>query len=152
MDAAVPFLLEYGYVGMFVAAFLSGSVVPFSSELVMFGLIQMGLDPWITVLFGTLGNTLGSMTCYWVGLLGNMRWVEKLFHVSPKQMARAERFVRGRGAWMAFFCFLPALGEAIAIVLGMMKARQWLVILSMTLGKWMRYAALIYTSEWIVGG
>lgn len=152
MEAAVSFLLEYGYWGMLVAAFLSGSIVPFSSEVVMFGLIQMGLDPWTTILFGTFGNTLGSMTCYWVGRLGNMYWVERLFHINPKQMERAERFVRNRGAWVAFFCFLPTLGEAIAIVLGMMKARQWLVILSMTLGKWIRYAILIYTSEWIIAG
>lgn len=149
MDALVDILLQYGYVGMFIAAFLSGSVVPFSSELVMFGLIKVGLEPLATMLVGTLGNTLGSMTCYWVGLLGNMRWVERLFHVKPEQLARAERYVRGRGAWMAFFCFLPALGEAFAIVLGMMRANGWQVFLYMTLGKLARYALLVYTSELI---
>lgn len=149
MDVLVDILLEYGYAGMFIAAFLSGSVVPFSSELVMFGLIQVGLAPWPLLLLGTLGNSLGSMTCYWVGLLGNMRWVERLFHVKPEQLARAERYVRGRGAWMAFFCFLPALGEAIAIVLGMMRANGWLVFFYMTLGKLARYILLVYTSELI---
>lgn len=149
MDALVEILLEYGYAGMFVAAFLSGSVVPFSSELVMFGLLQVGLAVWPLLLLGTLGNTLGSMTCYWVGLLGNMRWVERLFRVKPEQLARAERYVRGRGAWMAFFCFLPALGEAFSIVLGMMRANGWLVFLYMTLGKLARYAVLVYTSELI---
>ena len=149
MDAMVDILLQYGYAGMFVAAFLSGSVVPFSSELVMIGLIQVGLNPLVTILAGTLGNTLGSMTCYWVGLLGNMRWIERLFHVKPHQLERAERYVRGRGAWMAFFCFLPALGEAFAIVLGMMRANGWLVFLYMALGKLARYALLVYTSELI---
>lgn len=149
MDALVDILLQYGYVGMFIAAFLSGSIVPFSSELVMFGLIQVGLEPLATMLVGTLGNSLGSMTCYWVGLLGNMRWVERLFHVKPDQLTRAERYVRGRGSWMAFFCFLPALGEAFAIVLGMMRANGWLVFLYMTLGKLARYALLVYTSELI---
>jgi membrane protein YqaA with SNARE-associated domain len=107
METLVEVLLEYGYAGMFIAAFLSGSVVPFSSELVMFGLFQVGLAPWLLLLLGTLGNTLGSMTCYWVGLLGNMRWVERLFHVKPEQLARAERYVRGRGAWMPFSVFFP---------------------------------------------
>ena len=54
MDALVEILLEYGYAGMFVAAFLSGSVVPFSSELVMFGLLQVGLAVWPLLLLGTL--------------------------------------------------------------------------------------------------
>lgn len=149
MDALVDILLQYGHAGMFIAAFLSGSVVPFSSEVVMIGLIQIGLSPVTTVLAGTLGNSLGSMTCYWVGLLGNMHWVERLFHVKPHQLERAERYVRGRGAWMAFFCFLPALGEAFAIALGLMRANGWLVFLYMTIGKLLRYALLVYTSELI---
>ena len=149
METLVSILLEYGYAGMFIAAFLSGSIVPFSSELVMFGLIQVGLEPLTTILVGTLGNSLGSMTCFWVGLLGNMHWVERLFHVKPEQLARAERYVHGRGAWMAIFCFLPALGEAIAIVLGMMRANGWLVFFYITLGKLTRDALLIYASELI---
>ena len=149
MDALVEILLEYGYAGMFIAAFLSGSVIPFSSELVMIGLIQLGLNPIFTILAGTLGNSLGSMTCYWVGMLGNMHWIERLFHVKPKQLERAERYVRVRGAWVSLFCFLPALGEAIAIVLGMMRANGWSVFLYMTIGKLLRYAALVYASELI---
>ena len=149
MDALVEVLLEYGYTGMFLAAFLSGSVVPFSSEVVMIGLIQLGLSPLMTVLAGTLGNSLGSMTCYWVGLLGNMRWVERLFHVKPHQLERAELYVRKHGSWIAILCFLPALGEAFAIALGMMRANGWLVFLYMTLGKLARYLLLVYTSELI---
>lgn len=42
-------------------------------------------------------------------------------------MDRAERFVHGRGAWMAFFAFIPILGSAISIVLGMMRANIWIV-------------------------
>lgn len=56
-------------------------------------------------------------------------------------MDRAERFVHGRGAWMAFFAFIPILGSAISIVLGMMRANIWIVILAMTIG---RYSATPY--------
>ncbi len=149
MDALVDVLLQYGYVGMFVAAFLSGSAVPFSSELVMLGLLQVGLNPQYTILAGTLGNSLGSMTCYWMGLLGNMRWVERLFRVKPEQIARVERYVQGRGVWMAFFCFLPTLGTVLGIVFGLMRANGWLVFLYMTVGKLARYIVLVYASELI---
>lgn len=59
-------------------------------------------------------------------------------------MDRAERFVHGRGAWMVFFAFIPILGSAISIVLGMMRANIWIVILAMTIGKILRYALLVW--------
>ena len=39
MDVITDFLLNYGYWGMLVAAFLAGSIFPFSSEAVMLGLM-----------------------------------------------------------------------------------------------------------------
>ena len=44
MDAVVDFLIQYGYWGMFLAAFLAASIFPFSSEAVMVGLQLAGLD------------------------------------------------------------------------------------------------------------
>lgn len=58
-------------------------------------------------------------------------------------MDRAERFIRGRGSWMALFSFLPVIGDAILIVLGWMRANVWIVTLSMTLGKLARYTILV---------
>ena len=43
MDAFVDILIQHGYWGMFVAAFLAASVFPFSSEAVMVGLQVAGL-------------------------------------------------------------------------------------------------------------
>jgi membrane protein YqaA with SNARE-associated domain len=79
-----------------------------------------------------------------MGHLGNMEWIEKYFHVKKEKMDRAEKFVHGRGAWMAFFAFIPILGSAISIVLGMMRANIWIVILAMTIGKVLRYALLVW--------
>lgn len=147
MDVVIQFLLEYGYLGMFLAAFLAGTVIPFSSEVVLVALVEMGLDPMLTIIAATLGNVAGGMTCYWLGHLGNLHWIEHYFGVSPEKIARAERFVNGRGAWVAFFAFLPILGSAISIVLGMMRANIPLTVLSMTIGKFLRYAILIYITE-----
>jgi membrane protein YqaA with SNARE-associated domain len=59
-------------------------------------------------------------------------------------MDRATRFMAGRGAWMGFFAFVPVLGSAITIVLGLMRANVVISLISMTIGKFLRYAALIY--------
>ena len=144
MDAILQFLVDWGYWGMFLSAFIAGSVLPFSSEAVLVACIGLGLDPVLSVISATAGNVAGGMTCYWMGHLGNIEWIERYLHVKKEKMDKAEKFVHGRGAWMAFFAFIPILGSAISIVLGLMRANIWIVILSMTTGKILRYAILVW--------
>ena len=144
MDAIIEFLTGYGYTGMFIASLLAGSVLPFSSEAVMVGLMATGLDPWRLALYGTIGNVLGSMFNYWVGHMGKTEWVERYLHVKPRDMERAERFMAGRGALMGFFAFLPVIGSAITILLGLMRANLPITFLAITAGKIVRYLILIY--------
>ena len=144
MDAIIQFLTGYGYMGMLVASLLAGSVFPFSSEVVMAGLMATGLDPWLLAFYGTIGNVLGSALNYCVGRLGKVEWFEKYLHVKQKDLDRAERFVAGRGAWMGFFAFLPVLGSAITILLGLMRANVVITFIAITLGKIFRYIILIY--------
>jgi membrane protein YqaA with SNARE-associated domain len=101
MDAILQFLIDWGYWGLFLGSFIAGSVLPFSSEAVLAACVgPLGLDPVISITAATAGNVAGGMTCYWMGHLGNMEWIEKYFHVKKEKMDRAERFVHGRGAWM----------------------------------------------------
>lgn len=144
MDAIISLLISYGYWGMLFTAFVAGSFFPFSSEAVMTGLLAAGLDPWLLVVYGTIGNVAGGMFNYGVGRMGRLEWIEKYLHVKQKDMDRATRFMAGRGAWMGFFAFVPVLGSAITIVLGLMRANVVISLISMTIGKFLRYAALIY--------
>ena len=80
MEAVVAFLVSHGAAGMFIAAFLAGSFFPFSSEVVMLGLLGVGADPDGLLWWGTLGNTLGSLFNYGVGTLG--RRVDYALHKS----------------------------------------------------------------------
>jgi len=81
MDAFIQLLESYGYWGMLIAAFLAGSVFPFSSEAVMVGLMAAGLDPWLLMIYGTTGNVLGSVLNYCIGRMGKTEWFEKYLHV-----------------------------------------------------------------------
>ena len=103
MDAFLHYLTEWGYIGMFISAFLAGTILPFSSEAVLLACIGLGL----------------------------------------KQLDKASRFIHGKGAWMALFSFLPVIGDAILIVLGLMRAHIGIVTFSMTLGKLIRYVLLV---------
>jgi membrane protein YqaA with SNARE-associated domain len=147
MDIIIDFLTQYGYWGMFFAAFMAGSFFPFSSEAVMIGLMATGLDPWALMVYGTIGNVLGSLVNYYVGRLGKMEWIEKYLHVKRESLVKAHRFLAGRGAWMGFFAFLPVMGSAITIALGIMRSNIVITFIAITLGKIFRYIILIYGTE-----
>ena len=129
MDFIISFLTQYGYWGMLLAAFLTGSFFPFSSEAVMVGLMASGLDPWSLMIYGRMGK---------------LEWIEKYLHVKKEDLDKAHRFLAGHGAWMGFFAFLPVLGSAITIALGLMRSNVVITFIAITLGKLFRYVVLIY--------
>ena len=147
MEWIIELLTSYGYLGMLLASFLAGSFFPFSSEVVMVGLMATGLNPWQLMLYGTIGNVLGSVFNYAVGRMGELEWIEKYLHVKKKDLDKAERFMAGRGAWMGFFAFLPVLGSAITILLGLMRANILITFFSITLGKIFRYLVIIFGTD-----
>lgn len=112
-------------------------------------LTGMGFNPFGCLMAATAGNTLGGMTCYWIGMAGKREWITRYLGVSDEKLARAERFLAGRGAMMGFFAFLPYVGEAIAVVLGLMRSNMALTAASMTVGKALRYAAVLGLFEGI---
>ena len=125
---------------MFLAAFLAGSFIPFSSEAIMGALlIATDMDPVLTVAFGTVGNFLGSMVNYGIGRLGNAEKLAKWLKIKPRRMAQAQNWATKRGAWLGFFAFLPIIGTAICLVLGVMRANVSIVCITVFLGKLFRY-------------
>lgn len=143
MDSITTFLMDYGYWGMLMAAFLAGSFFPFSSEAVMLGLLAAGLKPVPLVIYGTIGNVLGSVFNYCVGRLGKLEWIEKYLHVKKKNLMKAQHFMGNHGAWIGFFAFLPIIGSAITILLGYTRANKYISLLSITMGKLLRYIILM---------
>ena len=150
MDNLINILIGYGYWGMLMSAFLAGSFFPFSSEVVMVALSAAGLNSWKLIVFGTIGNVLGGAFNYVIGRMGKMVWIEKYLHVSQKNLDKAEKFMGGHGALMGFFAFLPILGPAITIVLGLTRANIPLSLISVTLGKFLRYVILIYGANLLI--
>ena len=150
MDNLINILIGYGYWGMLMSAFLAGSFFPFSSEVVMVALSAAGLNSWELIVVGTIVNVLGGAFNYVIGRMGKMVWIEKYLHVSQKNLDKAEKFMGGHGALMGFFAFLPILGSAITIVLGLTRANIPLSLISVTLGKFLRYVILIYGANLLI--
>ncbi len=144
MGALIDILIDFGYWGMLAAAFLAGSFFPFSSEAVMTALVAVGLDPVQLTIYATIGNVAGGLFNYGVGRMGRLDWIEKYLDVSKEWVDKATKFMGGHGAWMGFFAFVPILGSAITICLGLMRANIIISVISITLGKFIRYAILAY--------
>ena len=144
MDALIDILIDFGYWGMLAAAFLAGSFFPFSSEAVMTALVAVGLDPVQLTIYATIGNVAGGLFNYGVGRMGRLDWIERYLHVRKESFDKATKFMGGHGAWMGFFAFVPILGSAITICLGLMRANIIISVISITLGKFIRYAILAY--------
>lgn len=144
MAGLTALLTSYGYWGMLLAAFLAGSFVPFSSEAVMVALMAAGLKTGPLLIYGTIGNVLGSMFNYGVGRMGRIDWIEKYLHVKREKLDKVQDYLAGHGAWVAVFTFLPGLGSAISIGLGLMRANVFITLLATTIGKLGRYLVLTY--------
>ena len=97
MDFA--FTAEAGLAGLFLASFLSATLLPGGSEAVLFAVIRLHPEQTLpALLLATLGNTLGGMVTYYMGrLLPRHLAPEKLCEaVSPGGTALAPR------RWISF--------------------------------------------------
>ncbi len=82
--------------------------------------------------------------------LGKMEWIEQYLHVTKESLDKAERFMAGtRCLDRDSSGFLPLLGSAITIVLGLTRANIPISILSITIGKVLRYILLVYGLSFI---
>lgn len=142
--------IELGYWGLFLASFLAATVLPFSSEVVFSALVFSGGDPWTSVWVATLGNWLGGMSCYYLGTLGKLDWIERYFKIKKASIDKFAVKIHKWGDWFAFFSFLPGIGDAIAVASGFFRCRWWLVALSMLAGKFARYVVWLYLHNLIL--
>ena len=122
---------EGGLAGVFVASFLAATLVPFSSEAVLYGYLKLhpGFTVW-AVAFATVGNTAGGMTSY---LLGRFVPGRKLERLEP---------VRKYGAPALLLAWLPLVGDALCVAAGWLRV-NWLAALGcMAAGRLGRYLVI----------
>ena len=132
-------LIEYGYIGVFIASFLAATILPFSSEIVLTGVLVGGATYWPCMIAATTGNFIGGMTCYWLGMIGKIEWIKKYLRLDISKLQNIQEKIKNRGAWVSFFVFLPGIGDFIAVALGFMRANVWIVAAFMFAGKALRY-------------
>ncbi|MBR1792593.1 MAG: DedA family protein [Bacteroidales bacterium] len=136
----LSFLQSWGLLGLFVGSFLAATVIPFSSDALLVGMLVAGVSPLPCLLWATLGNWLGGLTSFAIGWMGKWEWIERWFRVSretlEKQRVRVERW----GVWLALFTWLPIVGDVFAIALGFYRCPVVKSAVFMLLGKALRFS------------
>ena len=131
------------YAGLFAAAFLSATVLPFQSEVVLFGLLLTEHDQWwLLVLVASVGNTLGSAVNWLLGRfiaqLEDRRW----FPVRRETVAKAEKWYRRYGRWSLLLSWLPFIGDPLTVVAGVLREPFPVFLALVALAKTARYFAV----------
>lgn len=127
------------FVGLFVSSFLSATLLPGGSEIVLIALIhRFPAAVWYAVALAALGNTLGGMTSYLLG---------RLLPNSVDQ--RTVAHLRHYGYWTLLFSWLPVVGDAFCVGAGWLRFNPWLSALLLALGKLARYLLIAGGWMWI---
>jgi membrane protein YqaA with SNARE-associated domain len=140
--------VEWGYLGLFIASFLGATIIPFSSELVFSLLIIKGYDFNLSLLVATTGNWLGGLSSYFLGRLGKWSTLEKYFRLKKEKIVKFKNNIDKWGSLLAFFCWLPVIGDPIAVGLGFFRTNYILVAIWMFLGKFIRYVLWALVTYW----
>nr|WP_305907328.1 YqaA family protein [Methylomarinum sp. Ch1-1]MDP4520070.1 YqaA family protein [Methylomarinum sp. Ch1-1] len=110
----------------------------------MFTLLREGGDPYALVMTATLGNTLGAVVNWFMGLyllhFQDRRW----FYFSKKQIEQAQNWYQRYGFWSLLLAWMPIGGDALTLIAGIMKVRLWHFLLLVGSGKALRYILIVY--------
>ncbi len=135
-------ILFTAYIGLFFTCFLSATLLPLSSEAVVIFMLYQNYDVWTCLLIATTGNTLGGMTNYVIGRLGNPNWLKKL-GIKEDRLKQFEGQIQKYGYWLAIFSWVPFVGDPLTAALGFFRVKWKPVLLLTSLGKFLRYLVLI---------
>jgi len=129
VDLATKFIDQVGLAGLFVLMTLESACIPIPSEATMlFAGFDVSKGKWSLLeitLVGSVANLVGSWIAYAVGYFGRIELLEKhgrTLHISPKQLARADRWFERYGSAAVFFSrMLPIVRTFISLPAGVAR-------------------------------
>jgi membrane protein YqaA with SNARE-associated domain len=128
---------------LFLSAFISSTIAPGGSEAVLAYMASTG-DYRIEnlLLVATVGNTLGAMSTWGLGMLAAKKFPVAALLSADKQ--KALDVVKARGLWTLFFSWLPVVGDALCFAGGWLKLPLFSAFLIIMFGKFCRYLIIAW--------
>lgn len=125
-NVAINIISSLGYWGVFIAMTLESACIPIPSEAIMpfagFVVSEGKMTLWGITIVGALGNLVGSLISYYVGLKGGRPLLErygKYILISNKELDRADHWFEKYGPEAVFISrFLPGIRTFISLPAG----------------------------------
>jgi membrane protein YqaA with SNARE-associated domain len=128
--------------GLFISAFLSSTLLPGGSEIVLAYLsIHSSHEPWLLLVIATTGNTLGGMSSWLIGwLVSTGKIANKL---KNKQNSTAINAIKKWGSPLLLLSWAPIIGDAFCVAAGWLRINVLLALVFICVGKAIRYALIL---------
>jgi membrane protein YqaA with SNARE-associated domain len=139
----LEFFFRLGYLGLFIVSFLGASLVPLSTEAFVLGMPTVGYNVWLVTLIAIIGNFIGNIFNYYVGMKGSEFILSRFVKIKPETWARAERMYERWGPIALFFSWVPIIGDPLTAVAGALHMHMGTFTFWVLLGKLVRYALLL---------
>ena len=133
------------YLSLFFISFLAATVLPFSSELTLAGLISTSnYDNLLLLVVASFGNVLGSVFNWSLGFYSRNLSTKKWFPFKKTQIERSSKWFSKFGKWSLIFAWLPIVGDPLTFVAGLLRVRFLDFIILVAIGKVSRYLIIFY--------
>jgi len=128
------------YTILFFSAFISATLIPFGSEALLIYDIHQGYNVYL-LLIATMGNSLGSILNYFIGLKGEEFLVKKRY-LKEKNILKIKKYFDKYGYLTILFSWLPIIGDPITLMAGVLKYDIRKFIILVIIAKFMRYLVI----------
>ena len=133
------------YLSLFAISFLAATILPFSSELTLAGLIATSdYDNLLLLIAASFGNVLGSVVNWALGSYSRNLTTKKWFPFKETQIERSSKWFRKFGKWSLLFVWVPVLGDPLTLVAGILRVKFIDFIILVAIGKVSRYLIVFY--------
>ena len=133
------------YLSLFFISFLAATILPFSSELTLAGLISISnYDNLLLLVFASFGNVLGSVFNWGLGFYARNLTIKKWFPFKETQIERSSKWFSKFGKWSLLFAWVPIVGDPLTFVAGLLRVRFFDFIILVAIGKVSRYVIIFY--------
>ncbi|SKB46914.1 YqaA family protein [Malaciobacter marinus] len=126
------------YISLFFISFVSASLLPMGSEAFLVFNIKENYNIYLLLLFATLGNTLGSLLNYFLGLKGE-EYLENKKYLNKKKIAKYRVFFDKYGAFSLLLSWVPIIGDPLTFIAGVLKYNLKFFIVIVLFAKFIRY-------------
>ena len=133
------------YLSLFIISFLAATILPFSSELTLAGMMATSsYDNLLLLLVASLGNVLGSAVNWILGFYSRKLSKKKWFPFKDEQIERSSKWFNKFGRWSLLFAWVPIIGDPLTLVAGLLRVKFIEFLILVTIGKVSRYLAIFY--------